>query len=55
MSIDSFKDVINKICLQIIYIYKEDMALNMIQGLYALKVNQIKPNHIYLIYLYKQN
>ena len=33
--------------------YKEDMALNNLQGWYAIKPNQTK--HIYLIHKYKED
>ena len=32
--------------------YKEDLALNNLRWLICYK-NQIKPNHIYMIYMYK--
>ena len=37
--------------------YKEDMALNNLQWLicHKTKPNQTKPNHIYLIYMYKED
>ena len=47
MSFDSFKRVISKMCLQIIlqiyliYMYKEDLALNNLQWLIC---NKTKPN-----------
>ena len=46
MNTGSFKNVINKMCLEIlylIYMYKEDLALNNLQGLICLKtqLNQI--------------
>ena len=48
MSSGSFKNVIYKMCLQIIYIYvicmyKEDLALNNLQWLICHKT-QTKPN-----------
>ena len=39
-------------CLQIIYMYKEDLALNNLQWLVCHK---IQPHHIYLIYTYKED
>ena len=49
MSSGSFKTVIFKMCLEIIYliyIYKEDLALNNLQWLtcHKTKRNQTKPN-----------
>ena len=47
MSWDSFKNLINKIYLEIIYsiyIYKKDLALNNHNGLYAINSNQSEPN-----------
>ena len=44
----SFKDVINKMWLEIIYIirrYKKDLALNN-NGWYTIKRNETKPNLI---------
>ena len=32
-----------------------DLALNVYNGWYAIKPNQTKPNHIYLIYMYKED
>ena len=54
MSSGSFKNVLNKICLQIIYIYrciKRMLALNNLQGLkgYKTKPNQTKPKLILYI------
>ena len=49
MGSDSFKNVIDKMCLEIMYIiymYKEDLALNNLQWLICHKA---KPNQI--IYL----
>ena len=43
-TLGSFKNVINKVCLQIIYLtcmYKEDLAINNVQ--YAIKPNQTNP------------
>ena len=34
---------------------KENLALNNLQITYAIKPNQTKPNHIYLIYTYKED
>ena len=34
--------------------YKEDLALNNLQGLICHKT-QTKPNHIYLLYMYKED
>ena len=45
MSLGSLKSIINKMCLQIIYLIymnKEDLALNNLQWLYAIKINQTK-------------
>ena len=47
MSSGSYKNVIDKICIQIIYLvylYKQDLALNSLQGLiyYKTKPNQNK-------------
>ena len=55
MSSGSFKNI-KKMCLQIIYLiymYKEDLALNNLQWLICHKTqtNQI----IYLIYMYKED
>ena len=60
MSLGLFRNVINKMCLQMIYLiymYKEDLALNNQQLLicHKTKSNQIKSNHIYLIYMYKKD
>ncbi len=55
MNLGSFKNVINEMCIQIIYVYlyKEDLALNNLQWLICLKT---KPNQIlYLKYMYKQD
>ena len=41
MNLGSFKNVINKMCLQIIYLiymYKEDWALNNLQWLICYKI-----------------
>ena len=49
MSLGSFKNVINKMCLQIIYLiymYKEDLALNNLQWLICHKT---QPNQIIYI------
>ena len=35
--------------------YKKDLALNNPQWLICHKPNQTKPNHIYLIYMYKKD
>ena len=53
-SLDTFKNVINKMCLQIIYLiysYKEDLALNNLQ---LLIYQTTKPNK-YLVYMYKED
>ena len=55
MGLDSFKNVNNKMCLQIIYSidkYKVDLALNNLQWFvcHKTKHNQI----IYLIYMHKE-
>ena len=45
----------HKMCLEIIYLiymYKEDLALNNLQGLICQKT---QPNPIYLIYMYKED
>ena len=39
----------------LIYMYKEDLALNNQQWLICHKPNPTKPNHIYLIYMYKED
>ena len=49
MSSDSFKNVIHKMCLQIVYLiymYLKDLALNDLQWLmyHKTKPNQTKPN-----------
>ena len=49
MSLDTFKNVVNKICLEIIYfiyVYKKDLALNNLQWLICHKT---KPNQIIYI------
>ena len=49
MSSGSFKNVINKMCLEIIYLtymYKDDLALNNLQWLICHKT---KPNQIIYI------
>ena len=48
MSSDLFKDVINKLGLQIINMYKEDLALNILQWLICYKSpsNQITMKYI---------
>ena len=38
--------------MYLIYIYKEDLALNNLLGLICHKT---KPNHMYLIYTYKED
>ena len=47
MSLGSFKDVINKMCLQtiyvLIYMYEEDLVLNNLQWLIC---NKTQPNQI---------
>ena len=53
----SFKNVIYKICLEIIYLiymYKKELALNHLQWLicHKTKPNQTKPN-IYKVLIYK--
>ena len=50
MNPGSFKNVINKMCLQIIYLvymYKQNLALNNLQGLIYHKTQpkQTKPRH----------
>ena len=48
MSISSFKNVIYKICIDkssLIYMYKQDLALNNLQGFYAMKPDQ--PTKLY--------
>ena len=35
--------------------YKEGLALNKLQWLICRKPNQTKPNHMYLIYMYKED
>ena len=40
MSSDSFKSVLYKICLAIIYMYKPDLALNNLQLLICHKTQQ---------------
>ena len=55
MSSGLFRNVIYKMCLQIIYsiyMFKEDLALNNLQWLICHKT---QPNHIYLIYMYKED
>ena len=58
MSSGSFKNVIYKMSLQIVYLlimYKEDSTSNNLQGVICHKTepNQAKPNHIYIyIYIY---
>ena len=45
MSSGSFRNVISKICLEImylIYMYKEDLALTNLQWLNGIKPNQTK-------------
>ena len=45
MSSESFKNVINQMCLEIIYLiymYKKDLALNNLQGLMCHKA-KLKP------------
>ena len=49
MSLGSFKNVINKMCLQIIYLiymYKKDLALNNLRRFicHKTKPNQTQPN-----------
>ena len=49
MNWGSFKNVINKISLQIIYLiymYKEDMALNNLQWMIYHKTNPTQPLNI---------
>ena len=49
MSLGSFKNVIKKMCLEILYLrymYKEDLALNNLQWLICHKT---QPNHILFI------
>ena len=49
MSLGSFKNIINKMCLQIIYLiymYKKDLALNNLSWLICHKA---KPDHILLL------
>ena len=41
----------NQIFLYLIYMYKEHLALNNLQGLICPKT---KPNRLYLIYMYKE-
>ena len=43
--------------IYLIYMYKEDLALNILQWLmcHQTQPNQTKPNHIYLIYMYKED
>ena len=51
MSSGSFKNVIYKMCLEIIYLIymsKDDLPLNNLQWLICPKT---EPNHIYLIYM----
>ena len=38
--------------IYLIYMYKEDLALNNLQWLICHKT---KPNHIYLVYMYKED
>ena len=52
MSSGSFKNLINKMCLQIIYMYKEDLELN---NQHWLICHKSKPNLIYLIYTYEKD
>ena len=40
--------------IYLIYMYKEDLALNNLQWLICHK-NPTKPNHIFLIYMYKED
>ena len=40
--------------IYLIYMYKEDLALNNLQWLICHKT-QTKPNHIYLIYICKED
>ena len=50
MSLGSFKDVIYKICLEIIYLismYKKDLALNDPQGLICHQTNL----SVYVLYI----
>ena len=57
MSLGLFENVIHKICLEIIYLiymYKEDLALNNLQWLICHKT-QPTPNPIYLIYMFKED
>ena len=59
MSSGSFKNVICKICLEIIYLihmYKKDLVVNNLQWLkcHKTKPNQTKPNQIiYIQYICK--
>ena len=58
MSLGSFKNVIYKMCLQIIYLiylYKEDLALKIYKGWYAIKPNQAEPNHLWRLVLFLFN
>ena len=43
--------------MYLIYMYKEDLALNNLQWSirYKTKPNQSKQNHIHLIYMYKED
>ena len=56
----SFKNVIYKMCFEIIYsiyMYKKDLALDKLHWFicHKTKPNQTKPNHIYLIYMHKRD
>ena len=42
MNPDSFKNVVNNICLYLIYMYKKDLALNTQQLLIPIKHNKTK-------------
>ena len=58
MSSDSFKNITYKLLftnhIYLIYMYKEDLALNNQQGLICHK-NPTQPTPIYLIYMYKED
>ena len=50
----AFKDFMNKVYLQIIYLiytYKEDLALNNLQQMICHKTNQTK-SYVFNIYIY---
>ena len=52
----SIKNVMYKMCLQIIYLiymYKDDLALNSLQWLICHKT-QPSQNHMYFIYMYRE-